>query len=255
MIADGLVGAAALLPMTRERDVIYLAHNFESGFRSFPGLEGFERRILESFAETWMVTGADIDGARRLAPNAGLMRVVPNVVDVAAIAAPGPGPAEPVVLLVADFFYAPNREGFDLLAEQVMPRVWEHRPDASLRVAGRALEVEAPDPRIAILGFVDNLDAEYERAGVVTVPLLRGGGSPLKFVEALAHGRPVVATEHAARLLEEGVAGRHFIAAGDADAMAAAIVDVLGGGGAQLDGRALVREHYSVDALAERLAT
>ena len=42
-------------------------------------------------------------------------------------------------------------------------------------------------------------------------PLLHGGGSPLKFIEALAHGLPVIATAHSSRLLEDGRTGEDFV--------------------------------------------
>jgi glycosyltransferase involved in cell wall biosynthesis len=90
------------------------------------------------------------------------------------------------------------------------------------------------------------------------VPLLRGGGSPLKFVEALAHGLPVVVTAHAAGLLEDVVPGRDCLAADGASEFAAAI-DALLGDAELADrigaaGREVAERCYSVDALASILA-
>jgi hypothetical protein len=261
VIADGPVTAAALLPLARRRPVVYLAHNLESGgFRGRRGhatLARFERTVLRTFSESWMVTRADARAARALAGEGIVTRHVPNVVDVAAIApvvAPGTGR----VLFVADFTYEPNREAFAYLTGSVMPALWRRLPQLRLTAAGRGLPAAQHDPRIETPGFVEDLRAAYAAADVVVVPLLRGGGSPLKFIEALAHGLPVVATRHAADLLEDGVAGRDFLAAANAAELAAAIETLIAdprrAGAIGAAGRALAAAGYSVDALSRLLA-
>jgi glycosyltransferase involved in cell wall biosynthesis len=260
LIADGPVVAAALLPLAQSRNVVYLAHNLESGFRTDWGrgdLRRFERRVLRCFSECWMPTRADVRGALALGgPRVNAVHV-PNVVDVAKIR-----PARPAgtgrLVFVGDFTYEPNREGLEYLVENVLPRLWARRPAARLDVVGRG-PVELPgDTRIAVRGFVEDLEAVYGSADAVVVPLLHGGGSPLKFIEGLAYGLPVVATEHAARLLEDGVPGRDFLAAATPEAFAAALDLTLGDAGraAALGaaGRELATRCYSIDALATILA-
>jgi glycosyltransferase involved in cell wall biosynthesis len=262
VIADGPVVAAGLLGLTRTREVVYLAHNLESGgFRresERAGLERFERVVLRRFSECWMATRADERGAQRLGGDRIATRYVPNVVDAAAIEPVRPTAAGRLVF-VADFSYEPNAEALRFLADEVLPAVWERAPGARLTVVGRGLDRVGvrPDSRIIALGFVEDLDPVYRAADVVLVPLLRGGGSPLKFAEGLAHGLPVVATTHAARLLEDGVPGRDFLAAGNATEFAAAI-DVLVSDPERAAvigsaGRDLVLARYSVDHLAALL--
>ena len=83
------------------------------------------------------------------------------------------------------------------------------------------------------------------------VPLLTGGGSPLKFVEALAYGLPVVATPHAAAGLEAARAGEHYLEADGPEAFADALADILEHGAPDLAsrGRALAESNYSIEAL------
>jgi glycosyltransferase involved in cell wall biosynthesis len=255
LIADGPTAAAAVILLRRHRDAVFLAHNLESAFRGGGALRRFERRVLRGFGEAWMATHADMEAARELAGRDIRTRYAPNVVDLALLPEPGARPGNQVALLVGDFTYVPNREGLDYLAGQVMPRVWAELPDATVNVVGRGVHAPPADPRVRVLGFVDSLDGAYADADAVVVPLLHGGGSPLKFVEALARGVPVVATSHAAGLIENGVPSEHFLAAGDADAFAAALVSVLRGGADDLGrrGRELAAEHLSVDALAREL--
>lgn len=256
IIADGPIPAAALLPLGRSRYSVYLAHNVESSFRGTAVLCQWERRVLRRFGESWMCTHTDMAAARELAGDGARLRYVPNVVDVAALPVPDERPGTGTAIFVADFKYPPNREGLDFLLNEVMPRVWQTLPDASLDVVGRGLDLEPGDSRVRVHGFVDDLDAVYAGADAVLVPLLSGGGSPLKFVEALARGVPVVATAHAARLIEFGSSGEHFVAAADAQAMAGGLVSVLRGEHPEMGarGRELAERHFSVDALARMLA-
>ncbi len=267
VVADGPIVAAALASLARRRPVIYNAHNIESGFRHEIGqrplrgatvhawaLRRFERSLLERSAEAWMVSEADLAAARQLCPTATLCRV-PNVVDVAAI--------EPVVelagerraIFVASFFYEPNRSGLRFLLDEVLPRVWAELPDARLTLVGPGLQhAPSSDPRIETLGFVPSLSEVYRSARCAVVPLLQGGGTPLKFIEALAYGLPVIATPRAAG----GLAvqdGEDCLIADGAESFAAALVRVLRDGAPELGerGRELVARRYSVEALSELL--
>lgn len=260
VIADGPVAAAALLPLARSRGAVYLAHNLESAFRTDWGagdVEAFERSVLQSFSECWMPTRADVSGARALAGDRVNAVHVPNVVDVARIQPVAPAGAGRL-LFVGDFTYEPNREGLRYLAQAVMPLLWERRPEARLMVVGRGLSGPLTDARIDVLGFVDDLSKAYGAADVAVVPLLHGGGSPLKFIEGLAYGLPVVATSHAAGLLEDAIAGTHFLAAGTPTAFAEALDLLLADPARALAtgaaGRQLADRRYSVEALATILA-
>jgi glycosyltransferase involved in cell wall biosynthesis len=255
LILDGPSMAAAALPLARRREAVFLSHNVDSAFRDMPRLRSFERRVFRGVRESWMCTRADMSAARALAGEDIGLRLVPNVVDVAALPHAVERPGEQVALFVGDFTYRPNQEGLAYLVDEVMPLVWRELPEAILNVVGRGVETPPADPRVHVLGFVDDLDAEYARADAVAVPLLSGGGSPLKFIEALARGLPVVATSHAAALIEDGRAGEHFLAAPDAQGFAAALVTVLSGKAGELGlrGRELAQRSLSVDSLAAQL--
>ncbi len=264
LIADGLVAAAALTRAMSTRPIVYLAHNFESGFRhqldevspaEHRRLRRFEREVLERASETWMVSERDAEAARELAPRS-RVRVVPNAVDVQAIEPVEPPADSAVVLFVADFRYEPNRHGLRMLLDEVMPELWRTHPHACLNVVGRGLEDREPgDPRVRFAGFVPSLSSCYATAACAAVPLRHGGGSPLKFVEALAYGIPVVATRYAARGLAADE-GAHYLAADEPSEYAAAIASTFDGDGAAMAGRGrrLAEERYSVEALAELLA-
>ena len=267
VIADGPIVAASLASLARRRPVVYNAHNFESAFRlelntgkrlgiNARGFRRFERGLLERAAETWMVSEADVAAARSLCPTAKL-RYVPNVVDVAAINPVREPARERRAIFVASFFYEPNRIGLRFLLEDVFPRVWERLPDARLSLVGAGLErPPSEDPRVETLGFVDDLAGAYASARCALVPLLLGGGTPLKFIEALAHGLPVIATPRAAAGLDVRD-GENCLVAEGGEAFAAALVRILTDGAPELGrrGRELAVERYSVEALTRLLAS
>ena len=202
-----------------------------------------------------MVSDADIAAARELCPNARL-RYAPNVVDVAAIEPVRPLSHEHRAIFVGNFAYEPNRIGLRFMLEDVLPRVWAELPDAKLALVGAGLQPPLPtDPRVEALGFLEDLRDVYASAACAIVPLLIGGGTPLKLIEALAYGLPVIATPRAvAGLAVEH--GRDCLIADGAEAFAAELTRVLREGADDLArrGRQLAGERYSIEALGELLA-
>jgi len=184
------------------------------------------------------------------------MRYVPNVVDVSAIGPVFPEVGRRRAIFVANFAYEPNQNGLRFLLERVFPRVWTDLPDASLMLVGGGLhDPPSEDPRVQAMGFVDDLRLAYASASCAVVPLLQGGGTPLKFVEALAYGMPVIATRRAAA----GLAvrdGEHCLLAESEDEFAAALVRVMRDGAPEVarHGRELAAERYSIEALSRLLA-
>jgi glycosyltransferase involved in cell wall biosynthesis len=264
VIADGPTMAAALIGLAKTRPLIYNAHNVESNLHaslvnrsprslSTSRLRRFEAHVFDRYQETWVVSGFDEEWARRLAPKA-RFRYVPNVVDVKAIE-----PAEQTgsgrVLFAGNFAHPPNKRALRMLIDDVMPRLWQDVPDAHLILTGPNLATTADDERIHTLGFVDNLASVYRSVDCVVVPLREGGGSPLKFVEALAYGLPVVATSIAARGLDV-VPGTHFLQADEPAEIARKLAHALTDTCSELRraARALAVERYSIEALTRIVA-
>ena len=263
ILADGLSASASLLGVMRRRPVIYCAQNLESGFRGElgddggggAGLERFERLLLRRAAQTWVPSPREVDLARELAPGADVLHV-PNVVDVARITTVGPRRGARRLLFAADHTYPPNRDALGWLLDEIMPEVWAREPAAILTLTGRGLpdELDHVDSRIEARGFVDDLPAVYAASDAVLVPLRQGGGSPLKFIEALACALPVIATPKAAAGLEL-VAGEDYLEGDDPSSLADAAVSAFGPTGDRVGaaGREAAERQYSLEALTEIL--
>jgi glycosyltransferase involved in cell wall biosynthesis len=264
VVAGDINAMAMLLGLARRTPVIFNTHNIESSYTAstplqrleLRRLERLERRILARAAESWMVSRRDMEQARRLAPGA-VLRYAPNVADVATITPEPPRDGGDIIMMLADFTYWPNRSGLDWLVAEVLPAVWAEHPSARLRLCGRGLDPArfAGEPRIEVQGFVERLDDAYRDVAAVAVPLTDGAGTPLKFVEALAYGVPIVATPVAARGLDARP-GEHFRLGADARAFAGELVALLRGGDRAMArrARALAEAEYSVEALVRHLA-
>lgn len=102
------------------------------------------------------------------------------------------------VLFVGSLWYRPNTDGVNWFLRNVWPKVLAGVPSATLTLVGAApastRAAWAAQPGVTSPGFVENLAATYRQASLVIVPILSGGGTNIKVLEALAHGRPCLMT-------------------------------------------------------------
>lgn len=126
---------------------------------------------------------------------------VPNGVAVPATASTESG-TDDTLLFVGTLIYEPNIDAVRWFAMEVLPRIWELRPAVRFVVAGfgsgaRVAEVLS-DPRCTMLESPAKLEPLYAAAALVVAPIRIGGGTRIKILDALAHGRAVVSTTFAA---------------------------------------------------------
>jgi glycosyltransferase involved in cell wall biosynthesis len=142
---------------------------------------------------------------------------------------PLPPATDPVVIFVALLSWRPNVDAAVWLAERVWPLVRRRRPDARLLLVGRSPTPKVQrlaGPDITVTGTVPDVRPYLAQARVAVAPLLSGGGTRLKVLEALDAGRPVVATPIGAEGLDDLV-GRGVVVTDTPEAMADAVLDLL----------------------------
>jgi len=126
-------------------------------------------------------------------------------------------PADPPRLLVVASNNLPNKRGLQWFLESVWPLIqaaFSHpaTPDRPARppildICGN-IAAEFIDARFSSCIFhgpVEDLRAFYTRADAVLLPVVIGSGIAIKAIEAILHGRPVVATSQALRGLPDEV--------------------------------------------------
>jgi len=186
-------------------------------------LRRIERRALTDFDAVVTVSEEERE---RLGTGPAPLLVCPNGWDADA---PLPFGDEPIAVFVALLGWGPNADAAVWLGQEVWPAVRARLPAASLLLVGRdpTAKVRALTGHgIAVSGSVPDVGPYLARARVATAPLRAGGGSRLKILEALAAGRPVVATSVGAEGLLD-LAGRGLVVADSAAAFADALVSLL----------------------------
>lgn len=225
----------------------------------WPRIRRYEQKVARDFEELWLVSQQDQQLLADQCPAANI-RVVPNGVDLAAFHPTGQ-PAEPAGLLFTGHMRVfHNVDAATFLAREILPRVRREVPDCTLTLAGAdpGPEVQALGalPGVAVAGYVPDLNAALNRATVFVAPLRFAAGVQNKALEAMAAGRPVIATTVVARGLG-AEPGRDLLVADDAAGMASQIVALLRNDARRerlgQAGREFVRQRFSWDAAAARM--
>jgi len=170
-------------------------------------------------------------------------------------------PQKHTILFLASFKYRKVNVAAALyFYRYVFPRISEQVPEARFIIAGygppqelKALADE--NPRVEVLGFVEDIDRCYKEAEVFVAPILTGGGIIVKILDALAAGVPVVTTSYG----NEGIGampGKELLVGNDPDSMAAGVIKLLQDKNFAnfigANGRAFVQSHYNLDAIIRK---
>jgi glycosyltransferase involved in cell wall biosynthesis len=161
-------------------------------------LRRMEERAALTADALCAVSAQEVQYYRSLGANRVLL--VPNGVDCAVYGnlAVGRRATPPLLLYVGALSWKPNANSAQFLARVVLPRVREQIPDIRLRIVGRdpLPEIEALRllPGVEVMGNVPDVIPHLKSASLLAVPLISGGGTRLKILEAFAAGLPVVST-------------------------------------------------------------
>ena len=229
--------AAANLPR-RDLDVplVYLAHNVEHHLyeeatgsgnpllrwlnrREARRISEVERRLASTAREVWALTAADGRDLEDLAAGPVRIFALPPTTEP-------PAPAEPDhdVVMLGTWTWKANEAGLRWFCDEVLPLL---PPGTGVAVAGRGAEGIAGERRgVVCTGFVDDPGTFLAHGRVEVVPARAGSGVQVKTLDAIAAGRPTVATRIALRGIDSPPGTVH-VADEPAD-MAAAIECLLG---------------------------
>ncbi|HNT22720.1 MAG TPA: glycosyltransferase [Anaerolineales bacterium] len=135
------------------------------------------------------------------------------------------------VIFTGKMSYHANITAARHLVENIMPRVWAHKPGVPVWVVGKdpaasLLELARDEPRLHVQGHAPDLAPYIRQAAVSAAPIVYGAGIQNKVLEAMACGTPVVASPQAAQALQ-AVDGQDLLVAADPAAFAAAILRLL----------------------------
>lgn len=103
------------------------------------------------------------------------------------------------LLFVGTLNYPPNHEGLDWFIHSIFPMLKKKNSNVTLDIVGRSprpslVNLCESQPDITLHPNVPDIKKYYKQCGVVIVPLLSGGGTRIKILEAALTQRPVIST-------------------------------------------------------------
>ena len=123
---------------------------------------------------------------------------------------------EPVpnqLVFSGSFRFRANYEAMQWFVENVYPKILERIPETCLMITGDHADLPLPpSPNIMLAGYVEDIKGSIASSCVSLAPLLSGGGTRLKILEAMALGTAVVATTKGAEGLDATAGGQLFVA-------------------------------------------
>lgn len=167
---------------------------------------------------------------------------------------------QPTIVFTAGFGYGPNREGLVYFLKEIFPLIQNELPQVRFLFAGSEAnefwqQLEIDDPSIECVSSPEDIRPYFEQAWVYVVPLLAGGGTRLKILEAMSMQRAIVSTSLGA----EGIPcenGKHLLLADTPETFAKSVLTLLADPtqreALQNEASAWVKEHYSWDLLCEQ---
>jgi glycosyltransferase involved in cell wall biosynthesis len=167
---------------------------------------------------------------REVIPGANVV-VIPNGVDCRAFAPDRQRrEIEGRVIFTGSMDYHPNEQAAHYFADAIWPRVRAEVTDPTWYLVGAhppaSFKRLAAIPGVIVTGAVPETQPYLAEAAVAVAPLLVGGGTRLKILEALAMGKAVVTTSLGCEGLDV-VPSEHLLVADEPGAFAEAVTRLL----------------------------
>ena len=219
----------------------------------------FEGAALARFDLVLAVSEADGRTFERLYPGSlkAPVHVVQTGVDTSYFTPSIEPPARAHMVFTGSMDWLPNEDGMTYFCREILPKIRQAEPDATLSIIGRAptpaVRKLAEIPGVEVTGRVEDVRPHIARGAVYVVPLRIGGGTRLKIFEAMAMGKAVVSTTVGAEGLPV-TSGRDIDIADEPSRFAHAVVHLMRDTEArraiEAAARRLVVERYDWSAVA-----
>lgn len=198
-----------ILDIDDRDDVVYKSR------LNLPGLNPVERLFLRAYSQqteavteellphcdhVWLTS--ESDAREVIHPSKSILPNIPYTPSNNRPQALEENRASKTVLFVGSYAHRVNAEGVERFILNCWPKISSAVEGATLRVVGSGnWKAEKPKfthvPNVEIVGFVDDLAEEYQKASFTIAPLFEGGGTKIKVLETLLYQRTAVITNHA----------------------------------------------------------
>jgi sugar transferase (PEP-CTERM/EpsH1 system associated) len=225
-------------------------------------LRRYEAMVCRRAERVIACSPADADTLARLVPELKPI-VVPNGVDTEryrlSIVSRAPLATQALVF-TGKMDFRPNVDAVLWFCSEVLPTILQASPAAHFYIVGRdphpRLVPLSQAPGVTLTGFVDDPRPYIAAAAVYVIPLLTGGGTRLKVLEAMAMSKAVVSTTLGCEGIH-AVPGRDVVLADKADDFAAQVLALLGDEGRRDElghaARTFVEHHFDWQTVTQSL--
>jgi hypothetical protein len=202
-----------------------------------------EETLVPRAAEVWTLTESDAEKLGALGARRTRSFAIPSTGS-----AQPPGAATHDVSVLGGWHWKSNAAGLRWFVDDVVP----HLEGLDVRVGGASAEPIAGDrPGVRVVGPVPDALAFLQSGRAIAVPSVAGAGVQVKTLDAIAAGRPLVATPTAMRGIDDPPPTVHVAEDGRsfADALRAAVAQGAAGGAAEAQEWANTRRERFVHTL------
>lgn len=188
---------------------------------------GIEKRIYRFFDSFWFISNDECQKVKGIINNKSCEYLPAPAGEIAN--KPVSGNKKPVLLYVGDLTLPHNVISVRWFIENVFTKVLEHVQDCTLRVIGNINEEgkkELTASNVEVLGYVDDINAEYQNASCIVSPVLYGAGVKIKVIDAMGKGQIVITNPKGIEGTEL-VSGKHLLVANEPQKMADYCIGIL----------------------------
>jgi len=194
-------------------------------------LKSYEGRLAREFDALLAVSPEDKAALQEAAGQPVDATVIPIAIDTDEIQVVEREAEPGHILHIGTMYWPPNIDAVNWFVREIYPLIRQQRPDVQFDVVGSRppadlLALNDTGQGINVTGYVEDPTPYQQRAAVMIVPLLAGGGMRVKILQSLAEGIPIVSTT----LGCEGIGvtdGEDILIADEPGDFAAAVLRVL----------------------------
>lgn len=226
--------------------------------------ERYESALLGQFSRILVTSAVDKDALSGLASNGqqqAEITILTNGVDLDYFKPDLTVERDPATIVISGkMSYHANVTMAFRLVEDIMPLVWNKRPEVKVLIVGKDPPKEILDldnhPSIEVTGTVPDIRPYLQRATLAVVPITYGAGIQNKVLEAMACSTPVIADEIVSSSIK-AKKGLEILTAADNEAYAVQILGILANDVRRRElgenGREYVSAHHNWPAITRGL--
>jgi len=190
----------------------------------------FEKNICQKFDVCITVSDEDADTLKKMCP-AGRYYVIPNGVDTEYFRPGNNNPVPNSLVWVGGMHDFYNREAINYFCKEVFPLIKCKVSKITFNAIGtsptrRLINLSKHNKNVSAVGYVEDIRPYVSSSSIFIAPMLSGGGTKLKVLNAMSMGKPVVTTNVGA----EGIDlqnGENIVIADNPEDYANGIIDLL----------------------------